>query len=97
MVVWPFQGSTGPMGKQAAEIGFDESAMVGRVAGTPNGQLVAAGLDDGRVWWCDLGGQRLEPVKAEKGSPITALTMTADGKRIAWGDEDGAAGVFDLG
>lgn len=37
-VIWPFAGSTGPMGKQAAEIGFDESAMVARVAGTANGQ-----------------------------------------------------------
>ncbi len=95
-VIWPFAGSTGPMGKQAAEIGFDESAMVARVAGTPNGQIVAAGLDDGRVWWCDLAGQRINTVKAEKGPPITALAMTADGKRLAWGDEDGGAGVADI-
>lgn len=96
LVVWPFAGATGPMGKQAAEIGFDESAMVVRVAGMPGGQTVAAGLDDGRVWVCDLAAQGIRPLKAEKGAAITALAMTADGKRVAWGDEDGAAGVAEV-
>ena len=96
MVIWPFAGATGPMGKQAAEIGFDESAMVVRVAGMPGGQMVAAGLDDGRVWVCDLAASGITPLKAEKGAAITALTMTADGKRVAWGDEDGGAGVADV-
>jgi WD40 repeat protein len=96
MVVWPFGGSTGPMGKEAAEVGFDESTLVARVAGMPNGPWVTAGLEDGRVWACDLAGQKLQPVKAEKGAPITALAMTADGRRVAWGDEDGGAGVSDI-
>ena len=96
VVVWPFAGATGPMGKQAAEIGFDESAMVVRVAGMPGGQMVAAGLDDGRVWVCNLAAQGITPLKAEKGAAITALTMTPDGKRVAWGDEDGGAGVAEV-
>ena len=94
VVIWPFGGSTGPMGKQAAEIGFDASTLVARVAATPAGQRVAAGLEDGRVWVCDLQGQKLEMLKAEKGAPITALAITPDGKRVAWGDEDGGAGVL---
>ncbi len=96
VVVWPFAGATGPMGKQAAEIGFDESAMVVRVSGMPGGQLVAAGLDDGRVWVCDLAASGITPLKAEKGAAISALTMSADGKRVAWGDEDGGAGVVEV-
>lgn len=96
VVVWPFAGATGPMGKQAAEIGFDESAMVVRVAGTPGGQMVAAGLDDGRVWVCDLTAQGITPLKAEKGAAITSLAMTPDGKRVAWGDEEGGAGVVEV-
>ncbi|WP_340645071.1 WD40 repeat domain-containing protein [Phenylobacterium sp.] len=96
VVIWPFTGSAGPLGKQAAEVGFDESAMVNRVAGTPVGNRVAAGLDDGRVWMCDLSNQAIDMLKAEKGPPISALAMTADGKRVAWGDEEGGAGVFDL-
>jgi WD40 repeat protein len=95
-VVWPLAGSTGPMGKQAAEVGFDEGALVVRVAATPNSGRLAAGLDDGRVWVTETTAARLEPIKAEKGSPITALAMTADGRRLAWGDEDGGAGVAEL-
>jgi len=95
-VVWPFAGSTGPMGKQAAEVGFDESALVIRVAATPQGGRLAAGLDDGRVWVTELTASRLEPIKAEKGPPITALAITPDGRRLAWGDEAGGAGVVEL-
>ena len=96
VVVWPFGGANGPMGKEASEIGFDESALVARVAGTADGTVLAAGLDDGRVWACDLTSRRLETIKAEKGAPISALALSADGARLAWGDEDGGAGVVDL-
>ena len=91
VVVWPFAGNEGPMGKQALEIGFDQSALVARVAAEPAGSAVAAGLDDGRVWVADVSGGRREEIKAEKGPPITALAMA--GGRIAWGDEEGGAGV----
>jgi WD40 repeat protein len=96
-VVWPFAGATGPMGKQAAEIGYDEAAVVVRVAATPALSWLAAGLDDGRVWACDVTGQRIVPLKAEKGSPVTALAITPDGQRVAWGCEEGEAGVAEVG
>ena len=96
VVVWPFAGGTGPMGKQAAEIGYDEAAAVVRVAGAPTRNWVAAGLDDGRVWACDLAGQKIMPLKAETGGPVTALAMTPDARRVAWGCEDGAAGVAEV-
>jgi WD40 repeat protein len=95
-VIWPFAGPAGPLGKQAAEIGFDESAMVVRVATTPLSNRVAAGLDDGRVWVCDLTNQKTDMLKADKGPPISALAITPDGKRLAWGDEEGGAGVVEL-
>jgi WD40 repeat protein len=88
-VMWPFAGGSGPMGKQAAEIGFEEGSLVTRVAG--DGALLAAGLDDGRVWACDLKSQTLRPIRTEKGAPISALAV--HGPRIAWGDESGGAGV----
>jgi WD40 repeat protein len=90
-VVWPFGGSQGPMGKQAMELGYDQTAMVTRVAGDPATSVFCAGLDDGRVWVCDLENQAIAPVKSEKGEPISALAMTRDA--IAWGDEAGGAGV----
>lgn len=92
-VCWPFAGATGPMGKQAAEIGYDESATVSRIATAPDRSWLAAGLDDGRVWAADVTGEKLVHLKAEKGAAITALAMSPDAKRVAWGGEDGAAGV----
>lgn len=96
-VVWPFVGASGPMGKEAIEIGFDESALVVRVAAALNHSLLAAGLEDGRVWICDLNSQRRDPVKAEKGAAISALALSPDGRRLAWGDEDGLWGVAEVG
>lgn len=95
-VVWSFAGAGGPMGKEAAEIGYDQRSLVARVAAAPELTLLAAGLDDGRVWACDLRASRIEPVRAEKGGAISALAMSPDGKRVAWGDEDGRAGVAAL-
>jgi hypothetical protein len=95
-VVWPLGGPNGPMGKEAAEVGHDESALVVSVAGTPGASILAAGLDDGRVWAAELRSNRTVPVKAEKGPPITALAVTPGGDRVAWGDEEGGAGVASL-
>jgi WD40 repeat protein len=95
-VIWPFSGASGPMGKQAAEVGYQEGAIVTRVAGDPRGPHVAAGLDDGRVWALDLTGTGARFLKAEKGPPISALELSGDAARLAWGDEEGGAGVADL-
>ena len=96
LVIWPFGGANGPMGKEAAEIGYQEGVIVTRVAGLAAGSRVAAGLDDGRVWTADLSGGGVRFVKAEKGPPVTALALSADGARIAWGDEAGGAGVASI-
>ena len=95
-VLWPFGGANGPMGKAATEIGFDESALVARVAATPDEDILAAGLDDGRVWVCHVAGERTETIRAEKSAAICAMAVSADGKRLAWGDESGAVGVDDI-
>ena len=96
-VIWPFAGATGPMGKEAAEIGYDQAAMVVQVAGTPSANGLAAGLDDGRVWAADLKSGKIEHLKAEKGAAISALAISLDGSRVAWGDEEGGAGVLETG
>ncbi len=95
-VVWPFGGANGPMGREAAEIGADESALVTRVAGHPAGHRVVAGLDDGRVWTADLTGRGVTPLRADKGAAISALAVSPDGRSLAWGAEDGEAGVIAL-
>jgi WD40 repeat protein len=95
-VVWPFSGSSGPMGKQAAEVGYHEGALVTRVAALAGRPRVAAGLDDGRIWTAELSGSGAPFLKAEKGPPISALAVSPDNRRLAWGDEEGGAGVLEL-
>ena len=95
-VLWPFVGANGPMGREASEIGFDDTTLVTHVAArTAHGRL-AAGLADGRVWVADPAAQGLNFIKAEKGAPITALALSPDADRVAWADEDGQAGVADV-
>lgn len=95
-VLWPFVGANGPMGREASEIGFDDTTLVTHVAArTAHGRL-AAGLADGRVWVADPAAQGLSFIKAEKGAPITALALSPDADRVAWADEDGQAGVADV-
>jgi WD40 repeat protein len=94
VVIWPFAGPTGPMGKQAAEVAYDEASLVARIACVDG--VLAGGREDGRVFALAPSGNRIETVRADKGAPITALALSPDGKRIAWGDEDGAAGVSTL-
>jgi len=93
VVLWPFIGANGPMGREATEIGYDEGSLIALVASRPKHGLLAAGLNDGRVWLADPAGQGLNFLKAERGAPITALAMSADATRVAWADEDGNAGV----
>ena len=93
-IVWPFVGSNGPMGKEAAEIAFDETTLVARIAAAPDHSVLAAGLEDGRIWVCDLRSQKTVTLKAEKGGAISALDVSSRADRIAWGDEDGQAGTF---
>jgi WD40 repeat protein len=96
-VVWPFQGSNGPMGKEAAEVAYDQDVMVVRVAATPGAAILAGGLDDGRVWCCELKSGRREMIKAEKGAAISALAIDPAGDRLIFGDEDGGAGWLKTG
>jgi len=93
-VLWPFAGASGPMGRAALEIGAEEGSLVTRVAASEAGESLAAGLSDGRVWACDLAVQRISMLKPQDGPPITALAVAA--RCVAWGDEEGGAGIFDL-
>ena len=92
-VLWPFIGANGPMGREATEIGFDDTSLLTLVAARPEHGVLAAGLSDGRVWLADPAGQGLNFLKAEKGPAICALSLSADAGRVAWADEDGGAGV----
>ncbi len=93
-VVWPFLKATGPMGEEASEINPQEGAMVTTVAGAATETVLAAGLDDGRVWLAELQSAHVEWIKRDKGSAITALSLAGSANRIVFGDEDGFVYIF---
>ncbi len=93
-VVWPFAGANGPMGKEAAEIGFSRDSLVVQVAGVEALPVAIAGQDNGKIWGAHMRSGRIDTLKAEKGAAISSLAVSADGTRLAWGDEDGEAGII---
>lgn len=96
VVLWPFVGANGPMGREAIEIGHDEGSTVALVAARPSAAILAAGLSDGRVWAAAPAGQGLNWLKTETGPVIVALAVSADGRRAAWADEGGTAAVAEI-
>jgi WD40 repeat protein len=95
-VVWPIAGANGPMGKEAAEIGFEQGRTVTRVAAAEGSGVIAAGGDDGRVWTADLASRGIRMRREPSESPVTALAMSSKAARVAWGDEAGGAGLAEL-
>jgi hypothetical protein len=94
-IIWPFQGD-GPQGKAPRECGA-RHAKVTRVAFHPRALVLAVGYDDGCILIIRLtDASELLVRPALKGSGITAFAWDKAGKRLAFGTEDGAAGVLTL-
>ena len=96
LVMWPFQGKEGPMGK-TPKMAAAFAVRVTTVACHPKQEVVAAGYADGTVLFVrvDDGAEVLG--KKPGGSPVTALGWDASGGLLAWGTDAGEAGVIDLG
>jgi WD40 repeat protein len=70
---------------------------VSRVAFHPNTYVLAAGYDDGCILLIRLtDASELLVRPAAKDSEITALAWDRAGKRLAFGCEDGQAGLLTL-
>lgn len=94
-IIWPFQGE-GPTGKAPRECGA-RHAKVTRVAFHPKALVLAIGYDDGCILLVRLtDASELLVRPALKASGITAFAWDKLGKRLAFGAEDGAAGVLTL-
>ena len=84
------------MGKEAVEVGFLEGSEIRRVAAAAGSARLAGGRADGSVWMAELTGQGVRTLVDASGSPVSALAMSADATRIAYGDEAGNAGVLEV-
>ena len=96
LILWPFQGKDGPMGK-APRILAPAEVQVEVVACHPKQEAVAVGYADGLVLLVRIEDGAEVLARKGAGAPITALAWSATGAALAVGAEDGEAGVIDLG
>ena len=94
VVCWPFDGK-GPMGKSAREVGPTGSICT-VLAPHPSRDLIASGHADGSIWITRFEDDQTATVRAPAGGAVSALSWRADGGRLAFGCEDGAAGVLNF-
>jgi YD repeat-containing protein len=95
-IVWPFESKEGPMGKAPRECGARPSKVT-RVAFHPKAYALAIGYMDGMILLVRLtDASELLVRRTSPGSEITALAWDKDGRRLAFGAEDGQAGVLTL-
>jgi WD40 repeat protein len=96
LVLWPFQSKDGPMGKQP-QMYAAFAVRVVAVACHPRQEVVAVGYADGTVLLVRLDDGAEVLAKKPGAAPVTALGWDSTGTLLAWGTEDGAAGVISLG
>jgi WD40 repeat protein len=95
VILWPFKGKDGPMGQQPRLLA-PYSARCAVVACHPRQDVVAAGFADGAVLLVRTGDAAEILARRPGDAPVTALAFSPDGSQLAFGCEDGAAGIVDL-
>jgi WD40 repeat protein len=95
LILWPFDGKDGPMGKQPTMLAPSE-ARVSVVACHPKQPVVAVGYSDGAVLMVRLEDGALIAARAADGDPVSAIGWDAAGRILAFGTESGDAGVLPL-
>jgi WD40 repeat protein len=93
LILWPFDGKDGPMGRQP-KLQAPSEARVAVVACHPRQPVVAAGYADGAVTLVRIDAGALIEVKAKGAAPVTALGWDENGQTLAFGTEAGEAGAL---
>ena len=95
LILWPFQSKDGPMGKEPRVLAPSQ-LRVETVACHPKQEIVATGYADGMVLLVRIQDGAEILARKPGAGPVTALGWSADGRFLAFGTEDGEAGVLDL-
>ena len=93
LILWPFDGKEGPMGKQPTILARS-AARVSLVACHPRQPVVAVGFADGRAVLVRIDDGALIEVKAAGPAPVSALGWDAAGQTLVFGTEAGEAGAL---
>jgi WD40 repeat protein len=95
LILWPFQGKDGPMGKQPRMLS-PLPARVSIVACHPREPIAAVGYGDGTVLLVRIDDGAEILARRPGAAPVSALAWQAEGTVLAFGTEDGEAGLIDL-
>jgi WD40 repeat protein len=95
LILWPFQTKDGPMGKEPRVLAPSQH-RVEVVACHPKRDFVAAGYADGMLLIVRVEDGAAILAKNPGEAPASALAWSADGMLLAFGTENGEAGVIDL-
>jgi WD40 repeat protein len=97
VIMWPFGTKDGPMGKEPALFApAREGSRVTSVSCHPARDAVAAGYSDGMVVMARIADAAEILVRGPEGGEVTALAWRADGAALAYGTDEGKAGVLIL-
>jgi WD40 repeat protein len=94
-ILWPFHYKDGPMGRPPLQLGARE-ILVTRVACHPKEEIVAVGYQDGMILAVRFADAEEALLRRPGESPVSAMAWDRAGGRLAFGCEDGAAGVVSL-
>jgi WD40 repeat protein len=95
LILWPFGAKDGPMGKQPRMMLPHEKRVVA-VACHPKQEIAAAGFEDGMVMLARIEDSAEILARKPGSAAVSALAWSADGAKLAFGTEDGEAGIVDL-
>jgi WD40 repeat protein len=95
VIMWPFASKDGPMGKEPAMLA-PLQARVSAVACHPKQDILAAGYSDGTILMVRLNDGAEILVRRNGASPVAALAWNGKGTLLAFGAEDGDAGLLEL-
>lgn len=95
VIMWPFGTKDGPMGKDPGMLApAREGSRVTCVASHPTRDAVAAGYSDGMVVMARVTDAAEILVRGPEGGEVTALAWRPDGMALAFGTDEGKAGVL---
>lgn len=95
VIVWPFTSKDGPMGKEPAMLA-PMPARVTMVSCHPKNDIMAVGYNDGTVLMVRLEDGAEILVRRNGGAPVSGLAWNAKGTLLAFGAEDGDAGILEM-
>ncbi len=95
-ICWPFSGKDGPMGKAPVELGTRGDSMVIVVTFHPAEDVVAIGYGDGMIMAVKLDDANEVLLRRPGKGPVSTMAWDGGGSRLAFGTEEGEAGVIDI-